>query len=207
VMQGLEKNPEERTPTARDMARRLQKVVPVAPASDVAEWVQTMAGNVIGERARRVAIIEQMTPTNVTRPSVPPALLGTTRSTSDPATMTAPAGRRKRLVGLGAAVLLVIAATVVIAMAQSRSAGPRPVAGAAPALGPAQIAQLPAATAAAEAPPAPAAPPSPAEPATADPTPVVVVHPAQVPRSLPTSPAPRKHASGGEFDHVMDSRK
>jgi len=207
VMQGLEKNPEERTPTARDMARRLQKVVPVAPASDVAEWVQTMAGNVIGERARRVAIIEQMTPTNVTRPSVPPALLGTTRSTSDPATMTAPAGRRKRLVALGAAVLLVIAATVVIAMAQSRSAGPRPVAGAAPALGPAQIAQLPAATASAEAPPAPATPPTPAEPATADPTPVVVAHPAQVPRSLATSPAPRKHASGGEFDHVMDSRK
>jgi hypothetical protein len=205
-MQGLEKNPEERTPTARDMARRLQRVVPVAPASDVAEWVQTMAGSVIGERARRVAIIEQMTPTNVTRPSVPPALLGS-RSTSDPATMTAPAGRRKRIVALGAAVLFVIAATVVIAMAQSRSAAPSPVAGAGPALGAARIAQLPAATASAEAPPAPPAPPSPAEPATADAPPVVVAHPAQAPRSLAPSPAPRKHASGGEFDHVMDSRK
>jgi serine/threonine-protein kinase len=213
VMQGLKKNPQERTQTAREMARRLQKVVPVAPASDVAEWVQTMAGNVIGERARRVAIIEQMTPTNVTRPSIPPTLGPTTRSSSDPATMTAPSARRRSLLVLGATALLVITATVVLALAQSRSAGPRPVASGVPARDSAQIAQLPAPTAATESVAVPAPSPAPTEPVTADSTRVVATRPAQsgppapAPRSLATAPTTRKHASGGEFDHVMDSRK
>ncbi|HTB74134.1 MAG TPA: serine/threonine-protein kinase [Polyangiaceae bacterium] len=206
VMEGLAKDPATRTQTAREMARRLQKVVPVAPASDVAEWVQSMAGTVIGERARRVAIIEQMTPTNVTRPSLPPLASLEARTSSDPVTVTAPSSRRRPLFALAAAVLLGIVVTVVIAMAQGRSA-PRAIASAVPASSSAQWAQ--GATA--------APPPVAAEPAAADPTPVAAPHappalpppaPAQTARPSPGAQgAPRKHASGGEFDHVMDSRK
>jgi serine/threonine-protein kinase len=213
VMQGLKKNPEERTRTAREMARRLQRVLPVAPASDVAEWVQTMAGSVIGERARRVAIIEQMTPTNVTRPSIPPALGPTTRSASDPGTISARSARRRFVLALATTALLGIAATVVIALTHSRSVGPRPLASAAAALDSVQIAQLPGPTAPAEAAAVPAPDPPPAETVTADPTRVTATRPAQprppaqAPRSVATAPATRKHTSDGEFDHVMDSRK
>jgi hypothetical protein len=164
-----------------------------------------MAGNVIGERARRVAIIEQMTPTNVTRPSLPPLASLGARTSSDPVTVTSPSSRRRPLFALAAAVLLGIVVTVVIAMAQGRYA-PRSIASAAPASSSAHGAT--------------AAPPPPvvAEPAAAaDPTPVAAAPaapappppaPAQTARpSAGAQGAPHKHASGGEFDHVMDSRK
>ena len=206
VMQGLTKDPATRTQTAREMARRLQKVVPVAPASDVAEWVQSMAGNVIGERARRVAIIEQMTPTHVNRPSLPPLASLTARTSSDPVTVTAPSGKRRPLLALAAAALFGVAATVVIAMAQSRSS-PRPIASASPPNPSAQAARAtpPAPSLAVAAASVPAAPAPVAAPPT--PSPTAPPAPASTARSSPGSQGvPHKHA-GGEFDHVMDSRK
>jgi serine/threonine protein kinase len=205
VMRGLKKSPEERIQTAREMARRLQKIVPAAPASDVAEWVQSMAGNVIGERARRVAIIEQMTPTNVTRPSLPPVSSPLPRAPSDPPTVTALSPRRRPFLALAAAVLLAIIATVVITTA-SRSSASRRLASVAPSLESASVTQ------------ASAAPPpqsGSAEPAPSEAPPVVVAPPvpavapalASTTRPVGTPPAPRKRSGGGEFDHVMDSRK
>ena len=206
VMRGLKKDPADRTQTAREMARSLQKVVPVAPASDVADWVQSMAGTVIGERARRVAIIEQMTPTNITRASLPPLPPMAARAPSA-TTLTALSGRRRPLLALAAAVLVAFVATVVITRAQSRAtvrATSRPTPSAAPA-GSVQVADVA----------VPAARASLAEPAPTDRSPVVVtttlaptpVAPAQPIRSAAAQPAPRKRAAGGEFDHVMDSRK
>ncbi len=205
VMLGLRKNPEERIRTAREMARRLQKIVPVAPASDVAEWVQSMAGNVIGERARRVAIIEQMTPTNLTRASLPPLAVPVPRAPSDPATVTALSPRQRPLVALAAAVLLAIVATVVITMAQSRSAAPRSAARVTPPVDAVPVAQAPAGI----------EPPANSAGLAASGTMVVIAAPpvqtapplAQTPRPVANQPAPRKRAAGGEFDHVMDSRK
>ena len=206
VMRGLKKDPADRTQTAREMARSLQKVVPVAPASDVADWVQSMAGTVIGERARRVAIIEQMTPTNITRASLPPLPPMAARAPSA-TTLTALSGRRRPLLALAAAVLVAFVATVVITRAQSRAtvrATSRPTPSAAPA-GSVQVADVA----------VPAARASLVEPAPTDRSPVVVtttlaptpVAPAQPIRSAAAQPAPRKRAAGGEFDHVMDSRK
>ena len=40
VVKGLAQDPAARFPTAREMARALQRVVPIAPASDVADWVE-----------------------------------------------------------------------------------------------------------------------------------------------------------------------
>jgi eukaryotic-like serine/threonine-protein kinase len=205
VMRGLKKDPAERFQTAREMARQLQRAVPIAAASDVAEWVQSMAGSVIGERAKRVAIIEQMTPTNLTRPSVPPLTVPSPPSV-DPATttMAALSPRRRPLVALAAGALLAIIATVVVTTAQSRSAVSH-----AAALAPPPSDSIPVA----------ATPRPPAAPVEAAPSeswsPVVVTAPPVVPPPAPAQgtrpavsfPAAKKRAAGGEFDHVMDSRK
>ena len=209
VMRGLKKSPEDRIQTAREMARRLQKIVPAAPASDVAEWVQSMAGNVIGERARRVAIIEQMTPTNVTRPSLPPVSSPLPRAPSDPPTVTALSPRRRPLLALGAAILLAIIATMVITTAQSRSSASRPVASVAPSLESAHLAEI------SSPPPRSGAAELPTSDALLAPLPAIATAPAQAAapppalttRPVASPPAPRKRAAGGEFDHVMDSRK
>jgi serine/threonine protein kinase len=211
VMRGLKKDPADRTQTAREMARSLQRVVPVAPASDVADWVQSMAGTVIGERARRVAIIEQMTPTNIRRASLPSLPPMAPRAPSA-ATLTALSGRRRPLLALAAAVLVAFVATVVVTRAQTRAnvarSTSRSTASAAP-LGSVQVAEVL----------VPAAPSSLADPAPTDRSSIVPATlvpatlvpspaaPAQTMRSAAAQPAPRKRAVGGEFDHVMDSRK
>jgi serine/threonine-protein kinase len=61
-LKGLAQEPSNRFPTAREMARALQKVIPIAPASDVSDWVEIMAGGTIAARAKRVALIESSTP-------------------------------------------------------------------------------------------------------------------------------------------------
>lgn len=58
VLRALERDPERRYPTAREMALDLQRRVGIAPASDVGEWVEHMASAVLAERAFRVAEIE-----------------------------------------------------------------------------------------------------------------------------------------------------
>ena len=51
------------------------------------------------------------------------------------------------------------------------------------------------------------APPTPPPVVAKTPAPASTPTSAQAPRPAAPSPAPRKHAAGGEFDHVMDSRK
>ena len=80
VLKGLSQDASARFPTAREMARALQKVVPIAPASDVSDWIETMAGGTIAARAKRVALIESSTPaapvetTTESIPSMPMSL-------------------------------------------------------------------------------------------------------------------------------------
>jgi serine/threonine-protein kinase len=78
VLKGLASEPANRFPTAREMARALQKVVPIAPASDVSDWVEMMAGGTIAARAKRVALIESSTPAappdSESVPSIPMSL-------------------------------------------------------------------------------------------------------------------------------------
>ncbi|HEY4014384.1 MAG TPA: serine/threonine-protein kinase [Polyangiaceae bacterium] len=58
VMRGLAANPHARFATAREMARAIQRAVLVAPAADVGDWVERLAGTNLGARARKVAAIE-----------------------------------------------------------------------------------------------------------------------------------------------------
>jgi len=62
VMRGLSVAPEGRYQTAREMARALSNALPMANAHDVAEWLQSVAGDAMAERADQVASIERSTP-------------------------------------------------------------------------------------------------------------------------------------------------
>jgi serine/threonine protein kinase len=58
VLRGLTRDPEKRFQSARDMAREIENVTPIASVSKVGEWVESIAGEVINERAAKVAEIE-----------------------------------------------------------------------------------------------------------------------------------------------------
>ena len=63
VMRGLQRDPAARFATAREMARALEKAVKLAPASEVGEYVEKMAGPTLAKRAEWVARIESSSPT------------------------------------------------------------------------------------------------------------------------------------------------
>ncbi len=58
VMRGLARDPAKRWATARDFAVALEKCAAIAPASEIGEWVQSIAGDVLSKRAGLVAEIE-----------------------------------------------------------------------------------------------------------------------------------------------------
>jgi serine/threonine-protein kinase len=65
VMRALERDPTRRFATAREMARTLEKSLPLVSTSDVGEWVEHAAGASLADRRKRVATIESA-------PSIPP---------------------------------------------------------------------------------------------------------------------------------------
>jgi serine/threonine-protein kinase len=58
VLRGLAREPGARYASAREMARALEKCLPLAPASDIGEYVEKMAGPTLAKRAERIAKIE-----------------------------------------------------------------------------------------------------------------------------------------------------
>ena len=58
VLRGLSRNVDDRYATAREMARAIEKAIPVARTSEVADWVESIAGSALMERARQIAVIE-----------------------------------------------------------------------------------------------------------------------------------------------------
>ncbi len=142
VLRGLERDPTQRFQSAREMAREIENVAKVASVSRVGEWVESIAGAVLTERAAKVAEIESMSEIDglpTSRQTAPPeveaiaatqkdepvsasgaeaasdASLSRVPSTSQ--TMDRPQMRkvdRKILVGAAAAVCLLIAIVVVV---------------------------------------------------------------------------------------------
>ncbi len=76
VLRSLSRKPEERFASCRDMASALRAVVAPAPADDVGRWVQSLVGDLLRERATRVAQIETGQGAEVPRPA--PALAAAT---------------------------------------------------------------------------------------------------------------------------------
>jgi serine/threonine-protein kinase len=59
VLRGLSRDPALRPSTASDMARELEATFPVATPHEVAEWVESIIGPALAERARVISEIEQ----------------------------------------------------------------------------------------------------------------------------------------------------
>jgi serine/threonine protein kinase len=59
VMRALAKAPEDRFPTARDMARSIEAAIDVASASEVAEWLEAQAPVLLEDRRRRAIALQQ----------------------------------------------------------------------------------------------------------------------------------------------------
>src|SRR5262249_14553650 len=58
TLRALRGDPAERFATARQMASALSAAVPVAPAPQVAEWVESIALDILNQRAQQLARIE-----------------------------------------------------------------------------------------------------------------------------------------------------
>lgn len=65
ILRSLDRDPSKRFPTARDMARALEKSLPLVPATDVGEWVERLAGKSLADRAARIARIESQSSVDV----------------------------------------------------------------------------------------------------------------------------------------------
>src|SRR5262249_32356361 len=59
TMRGLSADPDARFASAREMARELERVVPVASASVIGEWVDALMHDSLVDRARRVELAEE----------------------------------------------------------------------------------------------------------------------------------------------------
>jgi serine/threonine protein kinase len=59
VLRGLSRKPADRFPTARDMARALREAVRPASASEVGDWVQSIAGETLRMRTEVIGRIER----------------------------------------------------------------------------------------------------------------------------------------------------
>jgi hypothetical protein len=60
VLRALDRDPARRFATAREMARAIEAVVPIASAPEVGEWVETLAGEALAERAAKIARIDDL---------------------------------------------------------------------------------------------------------------------------------------------------
>jgi serine/threonine protein kinase len=58
VLRALDRDPARRFATAREMARAIEALVPIAHAPEVGEWVEALAGDALTDRARKMARIE-----------------------------------------------------------------------------------------------------------------------------------------------------
>jgi len=58
LLRGLAREPTERFPTALEMAKALEAALPIARPAEVSAYVEDVAGDALGERARRIAEIE-----------------------------------------------------------------------------------------------------------------------------------------------------
>jgi serine/threonine-protein kinase len=73
VLHGLARNPEQRFGTAREMALALEKIGPLATATEIGEWVESLAAPVLAERASCLERLEMESSTFRTAPARAPA--------------------------------------------------------------------------------------------------------------------------------------
>ena len=137
VVRALDRDPEKRFASAREMARAIEDATRLASVSRVGEWVGSVAGALIAERAAKVAEIESRSEIRVATPSknrspeptpqsTPAPPLARAQPTAEatqvdlprpilprPTPAAAPAGRG-RLVGLLVALFVCVAGAITL---------------------------------------------------------------------------------------------
>jgi len=71
VLRGLERDPTFRYQTAREMALDLERCAGIAPASEIGEWVESLAHDELFKRNARIAEIESVSSEHMQRGSLP----------------------------------------------------------------------------------------------------------------------------------------
>jgi serine/threonine-protein kinase len=200
VLRGMRKKPEERFATAREMARAIQKAIPLASANEVGEWVERVAGATIRSRTQKIASMEGRSGVLTLIPESSRELTdGTAYATSTPPTAAPSLRSRSRplLIALIAAGTLVIGTLAGMRFAAPGASSASPVHAVAPSREDTpQGATIPASGTS----PVSASEAAPAVPPTSVAARVEGVEAGAEP------PHPR-HAPKNDFSHVMDSRK
>jgi serine/threonine protein kinase len=131
VLRGLAREPEKRFQTARDMLREIENVTSVASVSKVGEWVESIAGDAIAERAAKVAEIESHSQIRALQ-STPPPPGASAPAVDNPPTIDVhealpsvpPLQRRRRMLATVVGGVVGVAALVTIAaFAMHRTTG------------------------------------------------------------------------------------
>jgi serine/threonine-protein kinase len=73
TLRGLSADPTARFASAREMARELERILPIASASVIGEWVDALEHDSLVERARRVELVEQSPAGSEERPLPEPS--------------------------------------------------------------------------------------------------------------------------------------
>jgi serine/threonine-protein kinase len=202
VMRGLSRRKEDRWESAREMARALERHIPVAPPSEVAAWVRAAAGATIDERSRRVAQIEQSTPSDLMRPNVtssPPPPIPSEVAVEVDAEPPSPEPRKwLPLVGFAAIGLTALSAVAAVIVWNSKPAAVPPL--------PAEVVTVGSASPAEVSVPVSSAPIAPAVEPSAAPT-VSPATPTLPPaRRAPARPASSAAKKRDDVDNLFDSR-
>jgi ABC-type sugar transport system substrate-binding protein len=100
VLRGLDRDPVRRYASAREMAAHVEACLGVASPSEIADWLERMAGDELHERAER---IEAMQRAGAVLPSAPPRDLAVERGSDDLPTVVGGSGsaRGRRSLRLG----------------------------------------------------------------------------------------------------------
>ena len=160
VLRGLEKDPERRFATAREMAEAIEAAVGLAAAREIGAWVEEMAPERLAAKAARIAEVERSRAVTFApgseaaeaRPTEPTAELATgSIAALERMRRGSEAGRRSRVATLGAALGLVALGALAVRLWPSGSDAREPAAPPASSSAPAP-ASTPAATASAEPP-------------------------------------------------------
>jgi serine/threonine protein kinase len=130
VSRGLDADPSRRYATARQMALEIERAIPPALASEVAEWMQRTAGEALQERARLVAEIEREHAVGASEGDGAGDTNGTSRRTETGGETGDRTASHHRTRWIGAAVVLMIgcvfAGAVAVGMRGAGHAAPEP---------------------------------------------------------------------------------
>jgi serine/threonine-protein kinase len=131
VMRGVSSDPNERPSSAKEMSIALERMLPIASAREVADWVHDLAEAALRLRAQQVEMIEtSTTPASVplhmvSQPTAAPLVLSDRSEPSKPLPTSMPEAPRSKRTTIVAALFLALAViSIVVVLLVTRSRAP-----------------------------------------------------------------------------------